>query len=66
MWQSSMTTKVTVKNDNAGAPYADWDVEVVLPDGTVEKVLKPGESHETYLWHGGKETLLREVPKNEV
>ena len=58
-----VTTKVTVKNDNQGAPYADWDVELVLPDGKVEKVLKPGESGEIYLWHDGKALSVREVPK---
>lgn len=58
-----MTTKVTVTNNNQGAPYADWDVELVLPDGTVERVLKPGESHEIYLWHDGKALTVREVKK---
>jgi len=58
-----MTTKVTVKNENQGAPYADWDVELVLPDGKIAKTLKPGESGEVYLWHDGQALSVREVPK---
>lgn len=58
-----MTTKVTVKNENQGAPYADWDVELVNPDGSIVKTLKPGESGEVYLWHDGKSLSVREVPK---
>lgn len=58
-----MTTRVTVKNENQGAPYADWDVELVLPDGTIERTLKPGESAEVYLWHDGRALSVREVPK---
>lgn len=61
--RNAMTTKVTVKNDNQGAPYSDWDVELILPDGTIEKTLKPGESAEVYLWHDGKALGVREVPK---
>jgi len=57
-----MTTKVTIKNENR-VPYADWDVELVLPDGSIERTLKPGESHEVYLWHDGKSLSVREKPK---
>lgn len=59
-----MTTKVTIKNDNYGAPYADWDVELILPDGVLERTLRPGESHEVYLWHDGKALQVREKPKD--
>lgn len=59
-----MTTKVTITNDNQGAPYADWDVELVGPDGVVIATLKPGESSQnTYLWHDGRELSIREKPK---
>lgn len=58
-----MTTRVTVKNENQGAPYADWDVEIVKPDGTIERTLKPGESAEVWLWHDGKEHTIREKAK---
>lgn len=58
-----MTTIVTVKNGNQGPPYADWDVELILPDGTIEATLKPGESHEVWLWHDGKELRVREKSK---
>lgn len=58
-----MTTRVTVTNDNQGAPHADWDVEVVDPSGTVVATLKPGESHTNTLWHDGRALMVREVPK---
>lgn len=59
-----MTTKVTITNDNQGAPYADWDVELIDPDGSVIATLKPGESSQnTYLWHDGRELRIREKPK---
>lgn len=58
-----MTTKVTVTNDNQGAPYADWEVELVLSDGTVVHTLKPGESHDMSLWHDGRALTVREKPK---
>jgi hypothetical protein len=61
-----VTTKVTIKNDNQGAPYAEWDVELVLPDGTLECTLKPGESHEVWLWHDGRALSVREKPKSGV
>jgi hypothetical protein len=55
-----MTTKVTIKNENQ-LPYADWDVEVVGPDGIVIATLKPGESSQnTYLWHDGRALVIRE------
>jgi hypothetical protein len=60
-----MTTKVTITNDNQGAPYADWAVELVDPDGTtVIATLQPGESSQNiYLWHDGRELRIREKPK---
>ena len=58
-----MTTKVTVKNENQGHPYAGWDVELILPNGVVEATLKPGESHEVYLWGDGKDLRVREKSK---
>lgn len=58
-----MTTKVTIKNENQGAPYADWDVEVVI-DGKVTHTLKPGEATtDTYLWHDGRSLEVREKVK---
>lgn len=56
-----MTTKVTVKNENQGAPYADWDVELVFPEGEIVK-LKPGQSAELNLWHDGRALTVREKP----
>jgi hypothetical protein len=58
-----MTTKVTVKNENQGAPYADWDVELVGPGGEIVATLKPGESADTSLWHDGRALTVREKPK---
>jgi hypothetical protein len=58
-----MTTKVTVKNENQGAPYADWDVELVMPDGSVAHTLKPGESQDVSLWHDGQALTVREKAK---
>ena len=57
-----MTTRVTIKNENQGAPYADWDVEVVI-DGKVEHTIKPGESVEQTLWHDGRAFSVREKAK---
>lgn len=59
-----MTTRVTVKNENQGAPYADWDVEVG-PDSSASppQILKPGESTTVNLWHDGQALCVREVPK---
>lgn len=54
-----MTTLVTVTNKNQGAPFADWDVELVI-DGKVEHTLKPGESKSVTLWHDGRELAVRE------
>jgi len=57
-----MTTKVTVKNENQGAPYADWSVELIA-DGKVIATLKPGESTDTSLWHDGRSLEVREKAK---
>lgn len=58
-----MTTSVTIKNNNQGAPYADWDVEILKPDGERDVLLKPGQAATIYLWHDGKAATVREVPK---
>jgi hypothetical protein len=57
-----MTTKVTIKNENQGAPYADWDVELVADDQVIA-TLKPGESTDTHLWHDGRALIVREKAK---
>jgi hypothetical protein len=57
-----MTTRVTIKNENQGAPYADWDVEVSY-EGHVQHTLKPGEQHDFHLWHDGRSLTVREKPK---
>ncbi len=57
-----MTTKVTIKNENQGAPYADWDIGVA--HGTEPAtVLKPGESKDFSMWHDGRELRVWEIPK---
>lgn len=59
-----MTTRITIKNENQGKPYADWDVEVIAPDGSVVATLKPGESFSDYLWHDGRALSVREVQQS--
>lgn len=57
-----MTTRVTVKNENQGHPYADWDVEV-WAQGVLIETLAPGESHEFTLWHDGRALEVHEKVK---
>lgn len=57
-----MTTQVSIKNENQGAPFADWSVELLV-DGSVVHTLEPGASHQLSLWHDGKELTVREKKK---
>jgi len=45
---------------NQGKPYANWDVEVLGPEGDILATLKPGMEIVETLWHDGRAITVRE------